>query len=172
MELLLGCGSNRDKKLVWRGRSAWTGLVTLDNEIRHNPDVLHDMANLPLPFADDSVDEIHAYECLEHVGRQGDAVFFFAQFSDFWRILKPGGAVVGTVPRADSVWAWGDPSHTRIIAPESFTFLHQPAYEQVGRTSMSDFRSIYKADFNLVYMEKTEHNVCFALEAVKPSRIA
>lgn len=129
------------------------------------------MNALPLPFEDNSADEIHAYEVLEHCGRQGDYKFFFAQFADFWRILKPGGYFCGTVPRHDSPWAWGDPSHTRVILAESLTFLRQPEYAaQVGVTSMSDFRAIYKADFDIVYTLQGEHQLEFVLTAVKPSR--
>jgi SAM-dependent methyltransferase len=128
---------------------------------------------LPLPFAAESADEIHAYDVLEHCGRQGDYHFFFAQFADFWRVLKPGGLVCATVPRPDSPWAWGDPSHTRIIPVEALVFLCQPEYAaQVGKTAMSDFRSIYKADFDVVYTLQHEHQAEFVLSAVKPSRYA
>ena len=171
MELLLGCGSSRVKKLHQRGRSEWTGLVAIDLEPRHNPDVVHDI-NLPLPFPDDSADEIHAYEVLEHCGTQGDYKFFFAQWSDFWRVLKPAGVFLGTVPLPTSVWAWGDPSHTRVIPKESFVFLSQPQYCQVGKTAMSDFRSIYKADFDIIHLHENGDVLEFALQAVKPSRIA
>lgn len=170
MELLIGCGSNRAKKLSVQGRAEWSGLVTLDYEARHKPDVVHDLHN-SLPFEDDSADEIHAYEVLEHVGTQGDYKFFFKQFTDFWRVLKNGGLLLGTVPLPKSVWAWGDPSHTRVIPKESFTFLHQPAYEQVGKTAMSDFRSIYKADFDIVHMQENGEILEFGLKAVKPARI-
>ena len=171
MELLLGCGSSRVKKLHQRGRSEWAGLVAIDLEPRHNPDVVHDI-NLPLPFPDDSADEIHAYEVLEHCGTQGDYKFFFAQWSDFWRVLKPAGVFLGTVPLPTSVWAWGDPSHTRVIPKESFVFLSQPQYCQVGKTAMSDFRSIYKADFDIIHLHENGDVLEFALQAVKPSRIA
>jgi SAM-dependent methyltransferase len=132
--------------------------------------MVHDLNN-PLPFDDDSATEIHAYEVLEHCGTQGDYRFFFRQWSDFWRVLKPGGLFFATVPLPTSPWAWGDPSHTRIIQVESLTFLNQPAYAQVGVTPMSDYRSIYRADFDILYTDKTEHSLCFALKAVKPSRV-
>lgn len=170
-ELLLGCGSSRVKKLCYGGRAEWSALTTLDHSATHAPDVVHDMGVLPLPLADEQFDEIHAYCCLEHVGAQGDWRFFFAQWSDFWRLLKPGGLFFGICPAADSPWAWGDPSHTRIIGPECLIFLHQPAYEQVGTTPMSDFRFAYEADFDLIHSQSAGHHFEFVLQAVKPSRI-
>lgn len=171
MELLLGCGSNRAKKLAYGERLGWAALTTLDNNAAHGPDFVHDMNNLPLPFPDDAFDEIHAYECLEHVGRQGDWEFFFAQWSDFWRMLEDGGLFFGTCPDISSRWLWGDPSHTRVIGPECLTFLSQPNYEQVGKTPMSDFRFCYKADFDLVHSQTNGEHYEFVLRAVKPSRV-
>ena len=57
------------------GRPGWTDLVTLDVNADHSPDVVHDLESVPLPFADETFDEIHAYEVLEHTGAQGDHVF-------------------------------------------------------------------------------------------------
>jgi SAM-dependent methyltransferase len=172
-ELLLGSGSSRERRICPEKRPNWSNLVTLDLYQRHNPDVVHDLKVLPYPFSDNEFDEIHAYEVLEHCGRQGDYIFFFAQFQELWRILKPGGYLVGTVPLPTSPWAWGDPSHTRILPKECFTFLDQTAYtEQIGKTSMSDFRDIYTADFNVVGLDERQHNLAFALQAIKPSRIA
>jgi SAM-dependent methyltransferase len=170
-ELLLGCGSNPAKQLCYGGRTEWSGLLTVDHNADHNPDVVHDLNVLPLPFADEQFEEIHAYQCLEHSGRQGDWRFFFDQWSDFWRMLKPGGMFFGTCPDHNSPWAWGDPSHTRIIGPECLIFLHQPAYEQVGITPMSDFRFAYRADFDLIHSQTAGHHFEFVLQAVKPSRV-
>lgn len=169
-ELLIGCGSNRIKKMHEQGRAEWSALVTLDNNADHAPDFVYDMAELPLPFPDNAFDEIHAYECLEHVGAQGDYRFFFAQWDDFWRLLVPGGMFFGTVPLPQSPWAWGDPSHTRVLPKEVFTFLCRPQYEQVGVTAMSDFRGIYRGDFDIEYMHEAGDVLAFALRAVKPAR--
>lgn len=168
MELLLGCGSNREKKIGMEGRNQWDNLVTLDHNHDHYPDVVHDLENVPLPFEDNSFNEIHAYDVLEHTGRQGDWRFFFDQWADFWRILKPGGLFMGIVPSPKSVWVWGDPSHTRIIPIESLTFLSQKEYsKQVGLTPMTDFRFYYKADFEILQAYSDDVASKFILRAVK-----
>src|SRR5438067_2046150 len=128
MELLIGCGSNRSKKLARPDHREWRDLVTLDLNPNHRPDIVHDLSQLPLPIAGESCSEIHAYDVLEHVGALGDWRFFFAQWSDFYRMLKPGGLFFGISPHPRSPWAFGDPGHTRVISPECLVFLNQPAY--------------------------------------------
>lgn len=195
-ELLIGCGYKPYvKKLAsLDGNPHWRGLFTLDQNPECQPDMLVDLNVGPqwAPFeyirgpwreylSDDDgclresfFDEVHAYEVLEHLGAQGDADAFFMHFSEIWRILKPGGHLYATVPSRFSPWLWGDPSHRRAILPESLVFLNQPAYvaqcDSDRPTGMSDFRSIYHADFNLRTMEDNRNVFVFVLEAVKPSR--
>ena len=167
-ELLIGCGSRRTKHIAVNGNKVFDNVVTLDNNPSHHPDVGHDLKNHPLPFKDNEFDEIHAYEVLEHLASQGDYQFFFKEFSEYWRILKPGGYFCASVPEVSSIWALGDPSHKRIFHPAWLTFLSQDEYtKQVGKTAISDFRSIYKADFNVVCRENKNESFYFALEAKK-----
>lgn len=169
-ELLLGCGNSREKKLFAPAENnKWHNLTTADHDPACAPDVWLDLNILPYPFQDDTFDEIHAYEVLEHLGRQGDWRFFFDQFTELWRIMKPGGLLFGTVPLPNSPWAFGDPSHTRVVALESFIFLRQKAYEQhVGKTTMTDFRSYYKADWELIWEHKSPEGLqMFTLKAMK-----
>lgn len=169
-ELLIGCGNSRQKHIHWKQRDQWSELVTLDFMPDCGADVVHDLNVLPLPFPDNTFDEIHAYEVLEHCGRQGDWRFFFDQWSEFWRIIKPEGTFHGTCPHYTSPWAWGDPSHTRIVGLECLTFLDQSNYSGVGRTCMSDYRSYYKSDWGLLWETKTESLLqCFLLQARKPA---
>lgn len=172
---LLGCGSNLQRRVAVEGRGGWdrSELTTVDLEGTHNPDVQCDLNYVPWAWAeDDEYDEVHAYEVLEHLGLQGHYQSFFETFFEIWRILKPGGYLAATVPRWDSLWAWGDPGHTRIINRGTLVFLDQTEYEkQVGKTAMSDFRSTWKGDFNLVYERDFGDNFVFILQAVKPPRL-
>jgi predicted SAM-dependent methyltransferase len=133
------------------------------------PDIVHDLNIIPLPFDDNSFDEIHAYQVLEHCGTQGDYKFFFAQFEDFWRILKPNGFLCASVPAWNGPWAWGDPGHKRVIPYESLIFLDQEEYKQVGTTSICDYRWCYKGNLERIETRYTEDglNFVFVLRAVK-----
>lgn len=169
MELLLGCGARREKILYREGHQEWNGLVTLDMNANHTPDWLFELGSGRLPFADNTADEIHAYEVLEHVGQQGDWRKFLGEFEDYWRVLKPGGLFFATTPDPTSRWAFGDPGHTRLIPREALTFLDQSEYErQVGVTPMTDYRRWYKGDLRALMSEVDEGKTHkFVLQAHK-----
>ena len=168
-ELLIGAGSRINKDVVINGiPREFKNITTLDNNKDHNPDVLWDLRKHPLPFEDNYFDEIHAYDTLEHLAQQGDYEFFFAEFAEYWRILKNGGHFFASVPDRNSVWAWGDPSHKRIIQQENLVFLDQDQYkQQIGITKMSDFRYIYKAHFKTVFIKIQGDFFFFVLKAIK-----
>ena len=168
-ELLLGCGNSRAKKVTGSWTTPdWDNLTTLDIDPGCKPDVVHDLDVLPYPFDEDSFDEVHGYEVLEHCGQQGDWKFFFAQFHEFWRILKPDGLFVATVPMWDSEWAWGDPGHKRIITKGSLLFLDQREYVQIGSDSaMTDYRPWWKGNFQPFAIIEKETAFGFILKAIK-----
>lgn len=175
MELLIGCGSRRNKIVSTDGNWEWKKLITLDNNPDHKPDIVFDLEQIILPFDDNSIDEIHAYEVLEHTGSQGDYKFFFKQFSEFYRVLVPGGYIVGTSPCWDSCWGTADPSHKRILSRETFWFLNQEIYtNSIGHNSMSDFRYLFKGDFEEYFYQRPPEwqSFQFILKAIKPSRIS
>ena len=170
-ELIIGCGKQKGKKLFSQDKTEdYNDPTTLDINPEVEPDVVHDLEVLPLPFKDDSFDEIHAYDVLEHTGQQGDYKFFFDQFSEFWRILKPNGILCAKVPTYDSIWTWGDPGHKRIINKGSLVFLSQKEYtKQVDETTspMTDYRNIYTADFDTVSEKAFGSYFGFVLSVVK-----
>jgi SAM-dependent methyltransferase len=174
-QLLIGSGPDRTKKVVADGESLdWEDLTTLDLDPDCGADVIWDLENFPYPFMDNTFDEIHAYEILEHLGSQGDYKFFFKQFEEFWRILKPNGIFVGLVPGPKSPWVWGDPGHRRVITPEQLLFLDRNQYgkDENGKLKFvqSDYYSkIYHANFKTVSKSFDEkyYSFFFMLKAIK-----
>lgn len=150
-ELLLGCGNRRTKHLWIEPMNEWKNLTTLDVSPSCNPDVVWDLEQTPWPFEDSSFDELHAYEVMEHLGRQGDWKGFFRIWGEVDRILKVGGLFFGSSPTFDSPWAWGDPGHTQIISPEKLLFLSQEQYErEVGKGPMTDYREVWKGNLHII----------------------
>ena len=181
-ELVLGCGSNPQKWISTPLSSSATFENPTTNDINdeHHPDVVCDLNILPWPFEDNSFDEIHCYNILEHLGQQGDYKTFFAHFEEMHRILKPGGYVAGISVDFDSVHLWADPGHTRAITRLMLqNFLSREQYElQSGKTAMTDYRFCYHADFEYIPLEADvigdrEHHgdsFVFLLKAFKPVR--
>lgn len=177
--LLIGAGSEHGKRIAF-GASEQNGqgsperdfkggeLVTLDVDPDLKPDVVHNLDVLPYPFATDEFDEIHAYEVLEHCGTQGDGAFFFGQFAEFWRILKPGGYFMASVPMWDSPQAWGVPDHRRCLPANIFGFLNQDYYKNLGKPGYADYRKwLGTTNFRCVGADEGKDNLHVVLQAVK-----
>lgn len=159
--LLIGCGNSHDKRIMF-GPSQDPGvdygpgspepsfdgaeLVLHDRSPDLADKVDYDFDLNDLNSYDEiprcSVDEIHAYEVLEHCGRQGDGEFFFGQFNQFWRILKPGGYMCISVPMWDAEVAWGVPDHVRVLPPGIFGFLTESYYDNIGTPGYGDYRHL------------------------------
>lgn len=175
-ELLLGCGRSRTKRVRVPSNMTpdWKDLTRLDNNPDVAPDVLWDLElGDGLPFDPDTFDEVHAYEVMEHLGAQGNVYCFFRDFFNIWNVLKPGGYLAMTTPSRFSPWLWGDPGHRRFIGQESVHFLSQRMYDQCDReepTAASDYRHIWKGDFELIRHQDDKAFNIFVLQAVKPAR--
>jgi SAM-dependent methyltransferase len=173
MELLLGCGNSR-RKIVYPPWAPpdWVHLVTLDIDPACGADVIHDLDATPWPFEDNTFDEIHAYEVLEHFGQQGDYHAFFRHFGEIYRVLKPKGLLCGTSPAWDRQWAWSDPGHRRIVSPQALGFLDQSKYtREIGVTTMTDYRWLWKGDLRLLAVQRVEDSDAWILQAHKPATV-
>ena len=165
-ELVLGCGNNAYKKIYAESKE-YVNPTRVDIDPDCNPDIILDLNSNSLPFPDSSFDEVHMYEVLEHLGTQGNYKHFFDFFTEVARVLKPNGKFCASVPRPGSIWVWGDPGHTRAFPPELLVFLDQDAYEHVGKSAMTDYRSIYKAHFKIAFLKEEGDALFFMLQNTK-----
>ncbi len=176
-ELLEGCG------LTMALDAEPFEVTHLDADARLLPDIVHRLGSGPIvEVEDESIDLIVAWHVLEHIGRTGEAVEWFTAWEEFYRILKPGGWIYAECPHWDSVWAWGDPTHTRAISQQSFAFFAQDAYRIPG-SPISPYR--IAADFRFMGLDgglekgwaviqdandPDVRSIRFALQAIKPLR--
>ena len=170
-KLILGCGHFK-KSLFYSKESIDTfTVVTLDINPTLEPDIVWDLNYRPLPFPTDSFDVIEACDVLEHIGKQGDYKSFFEEFHEYWRILKPNGCICGICPAPDSIWAWGDPGHTRIINDGTIVFLSHEKYDEQSKvgTPMSDYKYLLgETNFHIDNSYYTDNKqFIFVLRAIK-----
>jgi SAM-dependent methyltransferase len=147
------------------------GFKTLQRPKPNDLDLFKSFGDVYFGLRENTFDEVHAYEVLEHLGHQGNVTEFFDNFDEIWHVLKPGGWLCATVPSRYSMWLWGDPGHRRVILPASLTFLCRPNYDQwLSTTPMSDYRDLFRGDWDLVHSHDNEESHMFVLQAVKPAR--
>lgn len=103
--LNLGCGHDI--------REGW---INLDISPVEGVDVVHDIKDLPLPFADNSMDYILCQDVLEHIE-------YLPLLEDIYRMLKPGGIVEIRVPHFSSRFNYIDPTHKKMFSVETFDFF-------------------------------------------------
>ena len=66
----------------------------------------------------------HIVEHIPHMARGGATMDgFFAFFAELWRVLEPGACVHILSPHGMSTNAHIDPTHTRALFPETFSYL-------------------------------------------------
>lgn len=167
-ELVLGCGYHRKRRIYFEN-DEFKNPTFLDVDPDCNPDVVWDLNIRPLPFEDNTFDEIHAYDVLEHIGKQGDWRGFCDEFYEYWRILKPDGIILIVCPYVESKWVWADPGHTRFISPDVIGFLDKDHFErQKGETSMTNYFWYFKGNFKFQWENHDDgKNQAFIFKAIK-----
>ena len=99
----VGCGANKTE-----------GAIGLDNNPRTAADVIHDLGDLPYPFADNEFDLVVSNHVVEHVP---DVMAFIGELH---RVTRPGGRIKLITPHyTNPDWA-NDPTHRNHI--NSYTF--------------------------------------------------
>lgn len=101
----VGCGINK-----------FPGAIGVDLNPASRADVIADIDQPPLPFADGSFAEIRATHVIEHVA---DVI---RTMEDFHRLLAPAGRLVIVTPHYTDFSSFGDPTHRWHL--NSFSLRH------------------------------------------------
>lgn len=105
-KLNLGCGHLRE-----------TEAVNLDIAADTNPDVVHDLNQLPWPFPNNHFREVLAYDVIEHLEQ------FIPAMEEIHRVCCAGAVVSITVPHFSCANAFTDPTHRRCFGYFSMNYV-------------------------------------------------
>jgi SAM-dependent methyltransferase len=131
------------------GRNIMPGWLNLDSADLPGVDLradLEECARVPIPLADNSVDEFLLSHVIEHIRGA------LPLMQELHRIAKPDAVMTIQVPHGASDDAWEDPTHIRGYFQGSFFYFSQPAY--------------WRADYGYRGDWQTEHVICLVDAAI------
>ena len=115
-KLNLGCGYSKA-----------SGYINIDNRPEVEPDVCCDLV-AGLPYEDSTIDEIRAYDFLEHIPILSTISFM----DEMWRVLKPGGLLDTLTPDAEhGQAAFMDPTHINFWTEGRWQYFTIPAHRRL-----------------------------------------
>jgi hypothetical protein len=123
----VGCGSHKEPG--WLGMDALAG---------PGVDIVHNMLDIPWPFEDESVWHVRLFHVLEHIPMTcaccADRFDPLLQtFEELWRILVPDGRARIVSPHSsNTLRAWRDPTHRRLINEETFLYANRARRQEFG----------------------------------------
>ncbi len=104
----------------------------------------------PLPFSDNSIDYLTAYDVIEHIPRysdlaeHGNTPFIFFM-NECFRVLKKDGIFLSSTPIYPYLDAFQDPTHNNIITKDTFRlYFSKEKYEIAKHYGIT-------ADFSVEY---------------------
>ena len=99
------------------GHDIYDGWINHDIAALPGIDVVHDLNLTPWPWNDESMDEVVAYDVIEHLDD------FIKIMEELWRVMAVGGRAKIRVPYMGS-WSFAaDPTHRRAFHESTFMFF-------------------------------------------------
>ncbi len=148
-KLDIGCGQNKAP-----------GFFGIDIAKSDGVDMVYDLEKFPWPIPDNSVDEIFSSHYIEHTK---DIIKFM---EELYRIMKPGAKALIRAPYYNSVRAWQDPTHTRVISEATFLYYNKDWRVQNKLDHYPihcDFDFSFGYDFTPDWAMRSEEAKAFAL---------
>ena len=166
--LILGSGNCNERRFRYKEQPTHftdeENITRVDMDPNCGADIVMEYDGGALPFDDDTFDEIHAYDSLEHWGTQGDWKGYFDEFAEYHRILKDKGKMYIIVPNTTDLFT--DPGHRRFFSQNHFFMLMQDFYDQCKETNTpcTDYRFYWKKNFRVAVMRSSDHHFAVILE--------
>jgi SAM-dependent methyltransferase len=104
------------------GAVKYPGSIGLDISADTAADVVHNLDEPPLPFDDNSFDQVLMQDVIEHVESP------IAVMEELHRICRPGARIQLRTPHYSSVLAYGDPTHKHYFSRIAIESLAEPRF--------------------------------------------
>jgi hypothetical protein len=130
MKLNLGCGNKKKK-----------GYLNIDSSGEVYPDKIWNLEKTPLPFKENSIEEINAEHVFEHISK------FIPLMHDIHRISKKGAKIYIKTPFYSSWGQFNDPTHVRFFTPYTFEYFKKGNYSHEVKCK-NDMFEIGKVNLN------------------------
>lgn len=134
----IGCGPNKQEGFIGVDQYAFPGV---DHVVK--------VGREPLPFDNESVDEVHASHFVEHL----NAVERCALFNELHRVMKKDAKMTMIVPHWGSSRAYGDPTHQWPPIGEMWFYYLKREWRmtQAPHTDKSNWPDGYDCDFEATW---------------------
>jgi SAM-dependent methyltransferase len=108
----VGCGENKMQ-----------GFLGIDKRPCKGVDIVHDIEKFPWPLKDESVLDIFCSHVMEHI----KPWLMLDLMNEMWRVMKPGGQLVISMPYGVSFGFVQDPTHCNACNEATWTYF-DPRY--------------------------------------------
>jgi SAM-dependent methyltransferase len=108
---------NRTKLNLGSGKKYDPTAINVDITPTTNPDIVHNLNQLPWPLPDNHFDAVEMRDVLEHLD---DTV---RQLEEIHRVCRAGALVHIVVPHFSSNGAYADPTHRRFFTIGTFAYF-------------------------------------------------
>lgn len=138
VKLDIGCGSKKKD-----------GFIGIDRLKFDKVDIVCDVGVAPLPYEDNTVEEVHSSHFIEHLSAQ-ERVYFM---NELYRVMKPGAKATIIVPHFGSGRAYGDPTHQWPPVAEFWFYYLKKEWRVANapHTDIDHWDNGYRCDFDATW---------------------
>jgi SAM-dependent methyltransferase len=87
----------------------------------NNPDIVHDLRCLPMPFPENTFSAVLSSHLFEHLRKED----FLPLMADIHRVLRPGGFLIGITPYGTSFDSFENPCHLQQITEATYYYADE-----------------------------------------------
>ena len=147
VKLDIGCGTKKKDGFIGIDRLKFDGV-----------DVVCDVGIAPLPYADNTVEEVHSSHFVEHLSAL-ERIHFV---NELYRVMKPGAKATIITPHWASSRAYGDPTHQWPPVGEFWFYYLKKDWRLTNapHTDQAHWPQGYRCDFDATWGYGIHPEIC------------